>query len=377
MARQKLNGAQRLDWLRLTRSENIGPVTFRDLINRFGGARAALEALPELSRRGGLKRTIRICSVERAEAEIEKVQALGARHVALNETGYPTLLQHIDSPPPVLIIKGREELADMHILGVVGARNASAIGLKLTSTFVTGLCAGGLVIASGLARGIDTAAHKAALKTGTIAVVAGGIDTSYPPENAKLQQQISEEGLLIAEMPPGVAPKSQHFPRRNRLVSGMSLGVLVTEAAVRSGSLITARLAGEQGRDVFAIPGSPLDPRAGGTNKLLQDGAQLVLNAANILQQLENVLNREPDISQEKFSEQEMSTETTESYETPPEDVGSQIVNLLSVVPVETDDLIRLSGHSAAIVQSTLMELDIAGRIIRHNQQLVSLRTDD
>lgn len=373
MARQKLNDAQRLDWLRLTRSENIGPVTFRKLINRYGGASAALEALPELSRRGGIKRTIRICSAERAEAEIETVHALGARHVALNEAGYPALLQHIDSPPPILIIKGREELADKHILSVVGARNASAVGHKLTSSFVAGLCAGGLVIGSGLARGIDTTAHKAALKTGTIAVVAGGIDVIYPPENADLQQQISEEGLLIAEMPPGVAPKSQYFPRRNRLVSGMSLGVLVTEAAIRSGSLITARLAGEQGRDVFAVPGSPLDPRAGGTNKLLQDGAQLVLNAANILQQLESVINRTPDTTQEDFFEQEEPVETTEGYETPPEDAGIQIFNLLSIVPIETDELIRRSGYSAASVHSTLMELDIAGRIIRHSQQLVSL----
>lgn len=375
MTRQKLTDKQRLDWLRLIRSENVGPITFRNLINRFGGAAAALEALPELSQRGGLKRKIKICSIETAAAEIETVQSLGARHVMLNEFGYTKRLQHIDSPPPVLTIKGRAELADEPIFAVVGARNASAVGIKLTTNFVHDLCAGGLVIASGFARGIDTAAHTAALETGTIAIVAGGIDYIYPKENKDLHQKISEQGLLIAEFPPGVSPKSQHFPRRNRLVSGASLGVLVVEAALRSGSLITARLAGEQGREVFAIPGSPLDPRAGGTNKLLQDGAQMALKGADILDVLKTYSNLTFSDSHDDFiegGEQDLNEDHGPAFGV---DVRSQIANLLSITPIEVDELIRQSGQPAAIVQTVLIELELAGRLIRHSQQLVSLDT--
>jgi len=371
--RQKLTDAQLLNWLRLTRSENVGPITFRNLINRYGSAGAALEALPELSRRGGLKRSIKICSIERAQAEIEAVQALGARHVTLNQKGYPELLHHIDSPPPVITIKGRDELTDRSIFAVVGARNASAVGIKLTTGFVNDLCASGLVIASGLASGIDTAAHTAALATGTIAVVAGGIDCIYPKQNANLQQQISEQGLLIAEYPPGVSPRSQHFPRRNRLVSGVSLGVLVVEAALRSGSLITARLAAEQGREVFAVPGSPLDPRAGGTNKLLQDGAQMVLRGADILSVLETFSNPDFIKPQNDFIESgdsDLAGNQPTEYNT---DMRSRIVDLLSIVPVEVDELIRQSKQPAAIVQTVLIELELAGRLVRHSRQLVSL----
>ena len=301
------------------------------------------------------------------------MQALGARHVALNQKGYPDLLHHIDSPPPIITIKGRDELADKSIFAIVGARNASAVGIKLTAGFVKELCASDLVIASGLASGIDTAAHTAALNTGTIAVVAGGIDCVYPKENASLQQQISEQGLLIAEFPPGVSPKSQHFPRRNRLVSGISLGVLVVEAALRSGSLITARLAAEQGREVFAVPGSPLDPRAGGTNKLLQDGAQMVLRGTDILSVLETFSNPDFLKPQNNFiesSDPDPSGDQSISFNG---DARAQIVNLLSIVPVEVDELIRQSLQPASIVQMVLIELELAGRLIRHSRQLVSL----
>jgi DNA processing protein len=379
VTRPKLSEAQLLDWLRLTRSENVGPITFRNLINRYGSASAALEALPELSRAGGLKRTIKICSIARAEAEIETVRALGARHVALNEKGYPDLLHHIDSPPPILTIKGREDLAHQSIFAVVGARNASAVGVKLTTNFVKDLGESGLIIASGLARGIDTAAHTAALNTGTIGVVAGGIDCIYPKENAALQSRIAEQGLLIAEFPPGVSPKSQHFPRRNRLVSGISLGVLVVEAALRSGSLITARLAGEQGREVFAVPGSPLDPRAGGTNRLLQDGAQMVLSGNDILSAFETFSNPSFIEPQDDFiaGEDHIAGEGhrpkgdhSPSFDA---DARTQIVNLLSITPIEVDELIRQSEQHAATVQTVLIELELAGRLIRHNRQLVSL----
>jgi len=372
---QKLTDSQFLDWLRLIRSENVGPITFRNLINRYGGAGAALEALPELSRRGGLKRNIKICTKDRAEAEVETIHTLGARHVTLNEQGYPKLLQHIDSPPPVLTVKGRLDLAKKPVLAVVGARNASAVGLKLTTTLVKDLCAGGLVIASGLARGIDTAAHETALNTGTIGVVAGGIDCIYPKENKALQGAIAEQGLLIAEFPPGVSPKAQHFPRRNRLVSGISLGVVVIEAALRSGSLITARLAGEQGREVFAVPGSPLDPRAGGTNKLLQDGAQLVLSGKDILGVLETFSNPSFTRRQDDFIESNEDEFTGDQDAMLDSDVRTRIFNLLSITPVEVDELIRQSGQPAAIVQMILVELELAGRLVRHNQQLVSLFT--
>ena len=373
MNRQTLTDAQLLDWLRLIRSENVGPVTFRNLINNYGGAGAALEALPELSRRGGLKRRIKICTIQSAEAEIETVHALGARHVTLNQKGYPDLLQHIDSSPPILTIKGRDELAHKSIFAVVGARNASAVGMKLTSGFVKELCASGLIIASGLASGIDTAAHKAALGTGTIAVVAGGIDCIYPKENARLQQHISEQGLLIAEFPPGVSPRAQHFPRRNRLVSGVSLGVLVVEAALRSGSLITARLAAEQGREVFAVPGSPLDPRAGGTNKLLQDGAQMVLRGSDILNVLETFSNPTFIHAQNDFIESGDRDLTNHQSTDFSADMRNRIVDLLSIVPVEVDELIRQSDQPAAAVQMVLIELELAGRLIRHARQLVSL----
>jgi len=373
VTRPKLSEAQLLDWLRLTRSENVGPITFRNLINRYGSASAALEALPELSRAGGLKRTIKICSIARAEAEVETVTALGARHVALNEKGYPDLLHHIDTPPPILTIKGREELASKSIFAVVGSRNASAVGLKLTTDFVRDLCAGGLVIASGLARGIDTAAHTAALNSGTIGVVAGGIDCIYPKENAALQSRIAEQGLLIAEFPPGVSPKSQHFPRRNRLVSGISRGVLVVEAALRSGSLITARLAGEQGRDVFAVPGSPLDPRAGGTNRLLQEGAQMVLCGNDILSAFETFSSPSFIEPQDDFFEGDEHDLTCDQSPAFNADVRTQIIDLLSITPIEVDELIRQSEHPASVVQMVLVELELAGRLIRHNRQLVSL----
>ena len=287
----ELSDRQRLAWLRLIRSENVGPATFRALVNQFGGAEAALGALPALSRRGG-RASIRICTEEEAAAELEAAERAGARLVAMGEKGYPPALTHVDAPPPLLCVKGRLELAEGPIVAMVGARNGSAVGQKLTRQLATELGLEGFVIASGLARGIDTAAHLAALERGTIAVLAGGIDVAYPPENADLQRAIGEQGLLLTERSPGFAPRGKDFPRRNRLISGISLGVVVVEAAERSGSLITARFAGEQGREVFAVPGSPLDPRSAGTNNLLKQGACLVTGSRDIVDALAPMLGR-------------------------------------------------------------------------------------
>jgi len=278
-----LDDAQRLACLRLIRSENVGPVTFRALINHFGGAQAALEALPEVARQGGRRRPVRICPRDVAEAELAVAATAGAVPLFTIEPGYPTLLAHVDVPPPLLYVKGRVDLLNRQTIGIVGSRDASAAGHKIARDLARGLGEAGWVVASGLARGIDAAAHLAALATGTVAVLAGGIDVVYPPEHADLQARIGAEGCLVCEQPPGFSPRGQDFPRRNRIISGISSGVVVVEAAKRSGTLITARFAGEQGRDVFAVPGHPLDPRAEGTNQLIKDGAILVTDVEDIL----------------------------------------------------------------------------------------------
>ncbi len=368
----RLNARQRLAWLRLIRSENVGPATFRALVNQFGGAEAAIEALPELSRRGGRAQAIRLCSAQEAEAELEAAERLGAQLVALGEPGYPPALAQVDAPPPVIYVKGRLDLADMPIVAIVGARNGSAVGQKFTRQIANHLGIEGFVIASGLARGIDTAAHSAALDHGTIAVVAGGIDIIYPPENEALQRAIGERGLLVSERAPGFSPRGKDFPRRNRLISGISLGVVVVEAAERSGSLITARLAGEQGREVFAVPGSPLDPRAAGTNNLLRQGATLVTSVADIVETLAPILGRPPALPAI-----ELSSSDEQVTPAPLPDVGQTeraiVIDALGPSPVDIDELIRATGVETRKVHIILLELDLAGRLQRHGRQLVSL----
>ena len=371
-----LDDETRLDWLQLAKSENVGPATFRRLINRFGGARAALEALPDLSRAGGLRRSVRIYPRPSAERDMDNLLRLGAQSIALGEEAYPTLLTHVDSAPPLICAKGRVELLKEHCIGMVGARNASAVGRKFAHGLAADMGKSGYVIASGLARGIDTAAHQASLATGTIGVLAGGIDVVYPPENADLQAAISENGVLLSEMMPGTRPKAEFFPRRNRIISGVSLGVVVVEAALRSGSLITARMAAEQGREVFAVPGSPLDPRAGGTNKLIKDGATLVANVRDILSIVES-LPGNLAIQYNQMDQPESEDFDTQIQDEIAIDDRQAITDLISPTPVEVDELIRQSRLPPQVVLAVLLELELAGRVERHAGQRVSLADTD
>jgi DNA processing protein len=278
-----LTDDQRVDWLRLIRSDNVGPRTFRALVNHYGGARPALTALPDLARRGGASGPPRVCSRQDAERELDAANSLGVTLVALGEPGYPGRLQMIDDAPPLLAVRGNPAVFGLPALAMVGARNASAAGIRFAERLARDLGAAGFAVASGLARGVDAAAHRGSLATGTIAVLAGGHDHIYPREHADLADAIAEEGALISEMPLGWEPRARDFPRRNRLISGLAVGVVVMEAARRSGSLITARFALEQGREVFAVPGSPLDPRSEGTNDLLKQGATIVTEAADVI----------------------------------------------------------------------------------------------
>jgi len=366
-----LTDAQRLDWLRLIRSENVGPATFRDLINHFGSATTALEALPDLSRRGG-KNAIRICQVSDAEAEYEALKRFGARLVALGEYGYPPHLRHIDGPPPLLTMVGGQASTDTQIAAVVGARNASLSGQKMASTIASELSQSGFVIVSGLARGIDRAAHEASLHGGTIAVFAGGIDVLYPAEHEGLAVAIANAGgTLISEMPFSWSPRGRDFPRRNRLISGMSLGVIVIEAARNSGSLHTARFALEQNRSIFVVPGSPLDPRSAGGNKLIQQGATLITGSRDILEVLE------PQTGRPLPSGRDLEEPTPESGD--PSDAAPgdkdrlQLLEALGPAPIGIDELIRFTGFSTRSVHIMLLELELAGRLERHSGQRVSL----
>jgi len=364
----RLTDEQRLDWLRLIRSQNVGPRTFRALINHFGGARAAIEALPGLARRGGGSATPQIYSREEALREIEASRKLGVRFVAVGEADYPLRLQMIDDAPPLVAIRGHAATLAMPQVAIVGSRNASAAGVKITQRITHGLVEAGFAIVSGLARGIDAAAHRASLRTGTVAVLAGGQDRVYPPEHADLLDEILPAGVALTEMPLGWEPRARDFPRRNRLISGLSLGVVIVEAAKRSGSLITARLALEQGREVFAVPGSPLDPRAEGTNGLIKQGATPVTEAADIVAVLRPIMGLELPAREPEREE----LESTASVE-PAADERTRIVSLLSPTPVSIDDLIRLSQTSPRVVRMVLLELEIAGRLERHGGSLVSL----
>lgn len=352
-----------VDRVRLLRTPGIGPVTFRQLILRFGTPGAALAAVPDLARRGGGKAPA-LATREQAEREISTVEKFGARFLAFGQGLYPRLLAELEDAPPLLIAKGNLNLLDRQAVAIVGARNASAAACRFARGLSHDLGQNDLVVVSGLARGIDSAAHDGSLESGTIAVIAGGIDVFYPPENEERQKALYERGLVLAEMPPGTEPRARHFPYRNRIIAGMSSGTVVVEAAPRSGSLITARLAAEAGREVMAVPGSPLDPRAQGCNQLIRDGAILIQTAADVVEAIR------------PFEGQVRSART--SYEPAPvemngDDALSLVEELLGPSPVPVDEIIRLSGASSGAVQLALLELDLAGRLERHAGGKVSL----
>ena len=366
-----LAGADDVARLRLIRSDNIGPVTYRQLLRRFGTAGAALAALPDLVRRGGgaLRAaggggggSARIATAAEAEAEIAAVTAFGGRFVFVDDADYPFLLARTESAPPALAVKGDVRLFDRPAVAMVGARNSSAAAVRFARELAAELAANDLVVVSGLARGIDAAAHWGALSGGTIGVVAGGLDVVYPPENAELQGRIAAEGLVIAETAFGTSPQARHFPRRNRIIAGLCAGTVVVEGALKSGSLITARIAAEAGREVMAVPGSPLDPRAQGCNALIREGATLIQTAADVIEALGTVGGDlggrllSPDAA---WDAGPLAVEADDA-------TRDEIVRLLSPVPVAIDELVRQSGCASATVAGALLDLELAGRIVRH-----------
>ena len=368
----RLSDSERLDWLRLIRSQNVGPRTFHALINHYGQARDALAALPQLARRGGASAPGRICTRAEAEREMAAARAAGVAFVALGEPDYPLRLAMIDDAPPLIAVRGKLATLAQPTVAIVGARNASAAGIKFAERLARELGEAGLVIASGLARGIDAAAHRGSLTTGTVAAIAGGHNSIYPPEHAPLAEAIGQNGVVLSEMPLDHEPRARDFPRRNRLISGLAAGVVVIEAAQRSGSLITARMALEQGREVFAVPGSPLDPRCEGTNNLLKQGAAPVTEAADVTAALRPIFERPLHLSAQE-PDRPIAPGEARGQSEPGDGERDRLVALLGPTPVGVDDLIRLSGLPPAIVRTVLLELELAGTLERHGGGLVSL----
>ncbi len=364
-----LSDRERLDWLRLIRTPRVGPATFHGLLQRFGTAEQALDALPDLLR--SARTTVRIPSPSDVERELATAAAFGALIVAHMEPDYPQFLRKVDCPPPLISVWGDAAIFAKPPVAIVGARNASAAGTRMARLLAAELGSGGLSVVSGLARGIDAAAHTGALQTGTVAVLAGGIDRPYPNENIPLYRRIANEGgAVISEMPWGWEPRAQDFPRRNRIIAGMSLGLVVVEAAMRSGSLISARLAGEMGRLVFAVPGSPLDPRAAGANRLLKDGATIVTEASDVIEGLTPLLGGR-DIIQPVSAFAETSEAPAASPMTDTD--RSRVVEALGPTPVSTDEIAAHTGLGLSEIMLVLLELDLAGRLERHSGGAVSL----
>jgi len=362
-----LSDTERRAWLRLARTQNVGPVTFANLISRYSDPIEALAEVPRLARRGG-GNDLRIPSDEEARRELDALSKLGGRMIASIEPEFPKGLAALEAPPPLINVVGHASLLQREMVAIVGARNASALGRKFAQTIANELGDANLVIASGLARGIDTAAHEGSLATGTCAVVAGGIDIVYPPENQTLYDRIRTEGAIVSEMTVGQAPQARHFPRRNRIIAGLSRGVVIVEAAEGSGSLITANYALEQNREIFAVPGSPLDPRARGTNRLIREGATLTESASDVLSVLRPILGgsfREPD-SVMRGGDAKITDADVDR-------VRKQVLELLGPAPVEVDELIRQTGVPTSAVLIVLLELELAGRLTRQPGNTVSL----
>ncbi|WP_145201014.1 DNA-processing protein DprA [Sphingobium sp. B2] len=356
---------ERFDRLRLIRSPRIGPVSYRQLLARFGTAGAALRAIPDLAARGGGKASV--ADAGAVEREIAASRALGARYLLMGDADYPALLDQFEGAPPALIVRGDAALAAGQCIAMVGARNASAAAIRFARTLAQDLGQRGAVVVSGLARGIDTAAHQGSVGSGTIGVIACGLDVVFPPENRDLQAQIADVGLLVTEHPPGVQPLARHFPARNRIIAGLAVGTVVVEAAPKSGSLITARLAGEAGREVMAVPGSPLDPRAQGCNQLIREGATLIQNADDVLEAVGSLDIRMVRQGSFDFAGEPVSSDVAAGER-------SAVIALLGHAPVPVDELIRLSGLSPAVVQTVLLELELAERLDRLAGGRVRLR---
>ncbi len=355
------DGERRL-WLRLSRTESVGSITFFRLLERFGDAETALRQLPDLARRGGRTAPPRIPKPAEIDREVTAVQRLGGRHVAYGEAGYPQLLRHIEDPPPLLTCLGHAGLLDRPTVAIIGARNASINGRRLAEDIAAGCAAGGYTVVSGFARGIDTAAHRGSLDQGTVAVLPGGLDVVYPKENAALFDDVAARGLILAEMPPGTQPQARFFAQRNRIIAGMSLGVVIVEAAQRSGSLMTARLANDYGREIMGVPGSPLDPRAYGPNRLIQQGAALVQTAEDVLAVLH-------DLTPPTVGEGQGDLFTAPPPPEPPAEAlataRAQMIECLSPTPCSVDEVIRACQVTAAVAQTVLLELELAGRVAR------------
>ena len=367
---QTPSDGERLARLCLARTETVGPITYRALLARFGSAEAALRALPDLARRGGRAAVLKPPSPATAQAEIDGIARLGGRVVTLPDPFYPHPLAAVEDAPPVLFVLGQADLLHRPAIALVGARNASTNGRRMAKDLAAGLGAAGYVVVSGLARGIDTAAHIGATATGTVAVLAGGVDIVYPPENAELHARLAEAGTLVSEFPCGTEPQARHFPRRNRVISGLSLGVVVVEAARRSGSLITARLAAEQGREVFAVPGSPLDPRAHGANDLIRKGAVLVQGVDDVLSEL---AGQTPALAEGRRAGFMQPPDGSGGDEAALTAARARVLEGLSPTPCDVDELIRDSQLSAAVVWTVLLDLELAGRIERQPGNRVAL----
>jgi len=363
-----LSDAERRAWLRLARTQNVGPVTFANIIARYPDPVEAIAEVPRLAKRGG-GRDLHVPSDDEARKELDILARLGGRMIAACEPDFPQGLAALEAPPPLINALGHISILRRDMVAIVGARNASALGRKFAQTIAAAFGEADLAVASGLARGIDTAAHEGSLATGTCAVVAGGIDIVYPPENQALYERIRAEGVIVSEMPPGTTPQARHFPRRNRIISGLSRGVVIVEAAEGSGSLITANYALEQNREVFAVPGSPLDPRAKGTNRLIREGATLTESAQDVLNVLRPILGA-------GFCDPARDSALPPNSKAAEAEAGKirhQVLELLGPAPAEVDEIIRQTGASASAVLIVLLELELAGRLARHPGNKVSL----
>ncbi len=385
--RQDISDDERVSRLQLAQSDNVGPATYQQLLELYGSAAQAITALPDLASGVTRGRRVKLYSRDRALRDVEKTHACGGRIITHGEAGFPRLLAETVNPPPVLFVAGKSDLLQQPTCAIVGSRNSSANGKRFARDVARELAQSGWIIASGLARGIDTAAHEASLEQGTIAVIATGLDVIYPPENAGLHARIACVGCVVSEMPPGTQPRADLFPRHNRIIAGLAAGVVVIEAAMRSGSLITARLANEIGRDVFAVPGSPYDPRSQGTNKLIQDGAMLVAAPRDVLDVLERSHLYAHGHSGETQPQRQVISEQTGHWTATTEKAGTTrrtdpmvddnhrrtVMDLLGPDPVEVDVVVRESRLPSRLVQMVIMELDLTGRLERHPGQRVSL----